>query len=116
MPGNPCLLHVLDGFMCREDLVCQKAIINQRRFVAVADFGMARSGRRVLYYGYLKALFQQLTKVALDTEVGQHSTQDDLVDSPFTELKHEIVGLRPPLLVRDDNYRFSILDERLIAL
>jgi len=54
--------------------------------------------------------------MALHTEVGEHSGQDDLVLVALAELQDEIVGLRPPHFVRADHHRLAVFDEGLITL
>ena len=48
----------------------------------------------------------------LHTYVRQHPTEDDLADSPLAQLQNQIVGLRPPYLVRTDDDRLPIIDVR----
>ena len=49
--------------------------------------------------------------MALDTKVGKHSTQDDLVELPLSELKHQVIGLWSPHFMRTNDDGFSILDK-----
>src|SRR5207244_749452 len=69
------LPHGVNGLAGRQDRLGQDAVIDERRLVAVADFGVTQRGRRVLHHGDLEALFEQFAQVALDAQVGQHPRQ-----------------------------------------
>jgi len=58
----------------------------------------------------------QLTQVALDTEVRQHPRQDDLVDATLAELQDEVVGLGAPHFVGTDDDGLAVLNERLVEI
>jgi hypothetical protein len=47
--------------------------------------------------------------VRFDTDVRQHSAQDDLAQVPLTELRLEIVGLRTADFARTDHDGLPIL-------
>jgi len=94
----------------------EKAIIDDRRLIAVAPHRMPWPGGGVLDHGDLEALLEQVAQVGLDADVRQHAAEDDLADPPLAQLQREIVGLWPPHLVRADHDRLAVLDIRLEAL
>ena len=43
------MLHRFDGFVRCQDRVCEKRVIDERRRIAVAPFGMLWPSRRIFY-------------------------------------------------------------------
>ena len=87
----------------------EKSVVDHRRLVTVAPDRMARSGGRVLNDSHLETPFEKLTQVRLNAYVSQHPAENDLIEPPFAQLQHQIVGLRPPNFVRadDDTYPYG---------
>src|SRR4051794_27637177 len=81
------LPHRTQRFVCGQHRVGDEVVVDDRGLVTVAELGMPGPGRRVLHYGDLEALLQQLAQVALHAEVGEHPGQDDLLDAALAELQ-----------------------------
>ena len=80
----------------------EEAVIDHRRLIAVAPFGMAGTGGGVLHHRNLEALLEELAQMRFHADVRQHPAEDDLADPPLAQLQDQIVGLRAPDLVRTD--------------
>ena len=94
----------------------EKSIVDHRRLIAVAPFGMAGAGGRVLDDGDFESALEKLAQMRFDAHVRQHAAEDDLADPPLGQLQDQIVGLRPPYLVRADDDGLPIFDIRLEAI
>ena len=81
----------------------QKPIVDHRRLIAVAPFGVPRSGSCVLDHRDLEALLEQLAQMGFEAHVRQHAAEDDLADASLAQLQNQIVRLRSPYLVRADD-------------
>lgn len=80
------VLDRFDGFVRCEYRVCEKSVINERRRVAVAPFGMLWRGGCIFDYGYFEALLEQFPQMRFDAHVGEHPTKNDIADLAFAEL------------------------------
>src|SRR5271169_3412359 len=96
--------------------MCEKSVVDDRRLITVAPYGMSRSGRCILDHGNPKALLDKLAQMGLDAHVRQHATEDDLTHSPFAQLQDQIVGLWPPHFMRTDDDCPAVFDKRLKAI
>src|SRR5258708_11021141 len=102
-------LHAPDRFFGRPHGMGEKSKVDHRRLVTVAPNWMPRAGGRVLDDGDLEAPFKQLPQGRFDAYVRQHPAENDLIDPPFAQLQHQIVGLRPPYFVRADYDRLRVV-------
>src|SRR5215510_920422 len=90
--------------------MCEKGVVNERRLVAVAPFGVLWRSCRIFREGYLETLLEQFAQVRFDAHVGQHSAKNYLADLALAELQNEVVGLWPEHAVRRDHDSFAVLD------
>jgi hypothetical protein len=67
-PGH-LLRHGFHRVFRGKDRVRQETVIDDRRLVAITQFGVPGSCGGVLHHGDLEALLQQFAQVAFDTEM-----------------------------------------------
>jgi hypothetical protein len=102
--------HRLDSFVRGPDRVGKKRVINERRRIAVAPFGVFWRRRSVLRDGHFEPLLEQCAQVRFDAHIGQHAAENDSADPAFAELEHEVIGLGPKHAVRRDDDGVAVLD------
>ena len=102
--------HARDRFVGRPNGMSEKSVIDHRRLIAVAPLRVTRSSGRVLDHGDLETLFEKVAQMGFDADVRQHPAEEDLSDPAFAQLQDQIVGLRPPDLVRADDDRLAVFD------
>src|SRR5215831_8327662 len=116
MARSFALTHRRDRFISRQHRMGQKAVVDDRRLVAIALYWMPRSGDGILHHGNLETLLKELAQMRLDAYVRQHAAEDDLADPALAQLQDQIVGLRPEHLVRADDDGLPVFDVRLEAV
>ena len=75
--------------------MCEEPVIDQGSLITVAPFRVARTCYRIMNYGDLKTLFQQLAQVGFDAHICQHTAQDYPRYPPLSKLQDQIIRLGP---------------------
>src|ERR1700722_14181827 len=109
-------LHRLHCFVSCQNGMGEKGIVDECRRVAVSPLRVLRRRSCVFHDCNLEPLLEQFPQMRFDAHVGQHATEDDLADSPFTQLQHQIIRFRPPDTMRRSNDRLTVFDVWLVAL
>jgi hypothetical protein len=110
------VLYRLDRFIGCQHRVCEKRIVNERRRIAVAPFGVLWRSGRIFRDGHFEPLLEQFAQVRFDAHVGEHSAKNYLADLAFSELENEVVGLRSPHAMRSHDDGLAVLDVGFEAL
>src|SRR5271166_2860006 len=80
------VFHRLDDFVGRPHRMREKSIVDERRRITIAPFGMLGPRSRVFRYCYFESLFQQFAQVRFDAHVGEHAAKNDLADLALAKL------------------------------
>jgi hypothetical protein len=65
----------------------EKLVVDHCCLVAIAPYRMSRPGCRVFDHANLETLFKEFAQMRLDTHIGKHAAEHNLVNLTFPQLQ-----------------------------